>query len=97
MGHTSVGFDSEDFKEHNEQVRRQKQEQRDRRVPQLLELQGEGFQIKKLTEFQYRVNDRLDIYPTWAKWHDIKLNKRGTFSGINIKQFIRRFFDGNIS
>lgn len=80
------------YAEHKKDVRENKQEQLARRTAQLLELRDEGFDIKALTQFQYRVNGRLDIYPVWGKWHDIKHNKRGKFTGISTKEFVRRFF-----
>ncbi len=58
-------------------------------LPQLIE---EGFTVKKLTDYQYRVNEVLDIYPTNAKYHDIKRNKRGSFRGQNVCMFVRKFF-----
>ena len=36
--------------------------------------------VRKLTDFQFRVDGRLDLYPIHRRWHDIKTNRRGTYS-----------------
>lgn len=78
---------------HDVEVKKNKQTQRDKRITFMLELLTEGFEIVQLTEYQFRINGRLDIYPTWAKWHDIKTNRRGSFRGINVKLFVRGQFE----
>ncbi len=37
------------------------------------------YEVKKLTEYQWRINGVLDLYPTNRLYHDIKQNKRGTY------------------
>lgn len=37
------------------------------------------YRIKKLTDYQYRVNDVIDIFPTNQKFHNIVTNKRGQY------------------
>lgn len=67
---------------------------REERVPvrqeAILSLRKEGFKIVKKTYNHYRVNDRLDIWITHNRFHDIRLNRRGGFK--EVKSFVRRFF-----
>lgn len=84
--------------ETGEEMREMRQEQRERRekrlpvrVELLLALRGEGFEIKELSPYQFRVNGVLDVYPIHHRFHDIKKNVRGGFSYI--PTFVRRFFN----
>jgi len=55
-------------------------------------LQGTEKTITKLSDYQYRFNNCLDIYPTNKKYHDLIKNKRGKIRGdiINfIKQWLK--------
>ena len=83
---------SESFRALSDHTRLQKQEQRERRIASLFALRGEGFDIREVTPYQFRVNHRLDIFPTWAKWHDVATNKRGGFKGTSCAAFVRQFF-----
>jgi len=63
-----------------------------RRKSYLPELEEAGYQVEKKTDFQFRVNGRLDIYPVNARWHDTQTQKRGSFHGKNLATFVRRYF-----
>ncbi len=70
----------------------------------LLSLNDEAELLKNLSGFrievknrgradrviQYRVNGRLDIYPKNKKWHDLLLNRRGSFTGSEV-DFVRNY------
>ncbi len=85
MGETFGGL-----REHNRGIR---EKQREKRTKAIEGLSVAGYKVRKLTEYQYRINDRLDIYPTWAKWHDIKTGARGEFKGKRVIEFVDEFFD----
>lgn len=53
-------------------------------------LAEQGFEIKRLTEWQYRVNNCLDLYPIHNRWHDIKKNRRG--GAKNLAEFTKHYF-----
>lgn len=38
-----------------------------------------GFEVRQLTPYHYRVEGRLDLYPKRRRWHDIKTNTRGSY------------------
>ncbi len=51
-----------------------------KRVEDILSCDGLGdFDVVQLTEYQYRINGVLDLYPVRLKFHNIKTQKRGTF------------------
>lgn len=81
------GLDSDDFK----QMREAQQERRAERLPirqaEIEALANEGYAVKKLTEWQYRINDTYDLYPIHNRWHHLKTNKRG--GAKNLADFIR--------
>ena len=88
-----MGTMADDFKFMHDRNHQVKVSQRDKRTQHLMELIQEGWDIVQLTPNQFCVRGRLDIFPTWAKWHDIKRGRRGEFKGINTKQFIIEWFD----
>lgn len=58
---------------------------------ELRNLNMAGYAIKDLNRgFQFRVNDRLDVYPTNKKWHDTYTGKRGTYE--TVYDFVVHFF-----
>jgi epoxyqueuosine reductase QueG len=69
---------------------------RGRRRYQFLEIINEfkelGFDIKEITEYQFRINDCLDIFPSNKRYHDITKNVRGDIRGSSFNQFIRNYF-----
>lgn len=61
--------------------RLEQQARREKRLPkrtdEIMALKGEGFDVKEMTPYQFRINGRLDLYPIHNRWHDIKTNTRG--------------------
>lgn len=75
---------------------------RDRGVssrPGLVKLEAKGFKVHKFTEYHYRVNDRLDIFPAdkiraWA-WHDVSLDVRGRCWPNDLHSFVPGYLEKN--
>lgn len=82
----------DDFRALRDLRRESNRKNRVRVESQIWPLQAEGFKILELTPYQFRINDRLDIYTTRERWHDLRTGKRGTFIGKDVAQYIRRFF-----
>jgi len=55
------------------------------------ELEGLGYQVRKMSPYQFRINDRLDIYPSNKRWNDIKEFKRGDIRGITFVGFVKNY------
>ncbi len=76
-----------------------KSEQKIRRAERLPERQkeiealSEQCEVKKLTEFQYRINGVLDLYPTHNLFHHITKNKRGNYKAAI--EIVKKFFNIN--
>lgn len=60
-----------------------------RRTSYFPELEDAGYTVEKKTEYHFRINDVLDIYPTNARWHNLVSGKRGSFRGKNLARFVR--------
>ena len=69
------------------------QERRKERLPirtdEILELETLGYEVKKFTDYQYRIQGTIDIYPIHRNWHNIKTNKRGNYTAGKLKHFIQ--------
>jgi hypothetical protein len=64
------------------QYRLEQKERRSDRLPirqNGIEQLSDKYDIKKLTEYQYRINGILDLFPIHNRWHNIKTNKRGGY------------------
>lgn len=70
-----------------------KKDSRDSATTEILALTKKGLRIEMLTPYQYRINGVLDLYPTNRKYHHIRFNRRGIFSG-DIERFVKRALEG---
>ena len=44
------------------------------------------FDVRKLTDYQYRVNDTLDLFPVNCRYHDLQSKRRGYYPGKSLTQ-----------
>lgn len=51
--------------------------------------QLEDYEIQKLSEYQYRINGLIDIYPIHARFHILRKNKRGNYTPGKLKEFLK--------
>lgn len=74
-------------------IRKAQQERRAKRLPirqeEIEDLTKDGYVVKKLTDYQYRVNDIFDIYPIHRRWHHLKTNSRGYYTAGKLLDFIK--------
>jgi hypothetical protein len=65
------------------EARYEQQERRAARLPirvsEIEALQTEGFRVRKMTDYQFRINGRLDLYPIHRRYHDTRTNRRGNY------------------
>lgn len=59
------------------------------------ELRNVGFDVKEISAFQFRINDRLDIFPSNKRFHDIKTMKRGDIGNGRFCEFVKEYFGIN--
>jgi hypothetical protein len=64
-------------------ARREQQDRRHARLPvrtaEIEALRANGYTVQRLTDYQFRINGRLDLFPIHRRWHDIKANRRGSY------------------
>lgn len=82
-----MSFDADDMKEYKEAQQERRKARLATRCIEILSLSEHGYEVKKLTEFQYRINGIYDLYPIHNRWHNIKTNKRG--GAQNLAEFIK--------
>lgn len=65
-------------------MREARQEMRASRLPgrqqEILILRTHGFRVRKVTDYQFRINERLDLYPTRRRFHHLASGRRGGYS-----------------
>jgi len=75
------------------QYKDEQQERRRKRLPtriqEIASLSENGYTVIKLTDYQFRINGILDLYPTHRRWHDLKTNKRGEYPANKLKDYIK--------
>jgi hypothetical protein len=40
------------------------------------------YQVEPLSDYQFRINGTIDIYPVNKRWHNIRSGKRGTYNEL---------------
>jgi hypothetical protein len=66
----------------NQMNRERKQERLSRRTDEIEALEQHGYTVRALTEYQFRINEQLDVYPTRKRFHHIKTQKRGSYTSL---------------
>jgi len=79
---------SEEWQQYKDEQKDRRQERLPIRQKEIEDLASLGYEVKKLTEYQYRVNDLYDLYPIHNRWHHLKTNKRG--GSASLAQFITK-------
>jgi len=86
-------MDSEDFKEYRQAQQKRRAERLPIRVAEIMALTEHGYTVKKLTEYQYRVNDAMDIFPIHARIHFLKPNSRTGYKPGNLLKSINNYLN----
>ena len=79
------------MKEWNQYRDEQKRRRLDRlpiRTQEILDLEKLGYKVERKTEYQFRINDEYDLYPTHNRWHHLRTNTRG--GAKNLAEFIKK-------
>lgn len=78
----------DDMRAYKEAQQKRRAERLPIRQKQIEALSDNGYSVKKLTDYQYRINDTYDLYPIHNRWHNIKTDKRG--GAKNLSEFIKQ-------
>lgn len=81
-------MDADDMKEYREAQQKRRAERLPVRQAEIEALAEAGYAVKKLTDYQYRINDTYDLYPIHNRWHHLKSGKRG--GARNLSEFIKQ-------
>lgn len=76
-----------DWSQYKDEQKERRQERLPVRQKEIEDLALVGYEVKKLTEYQYRINNTYDLYPIHNRWHHLKTNKRG--GAKNLAEFIK--------
>ncbi len=71
----SEQYTSEDWSQYREEQKKRRADRLPIRIAEIMELEN----VVKLTEYQYRVNGWIDLYPTHRRYHVLHNNKRGNY------------------
>ena len=85
-----MGEMAEIYRDFRDAQKERRADRLQKRTSIVLSLRSDGFIVKELTPYQFRVNGVLDIYPLHHRFHDIKRNRRGGFK--HLKKFVVWFF-----
>ena len=58
------------------------------RTAEILALRQEGYKVEQKTDYHFRINDTIDLWPIHNRYHNIKTNRRG--GAYSLAEFIRR-------
>lgn len=78
-----------------EPYRVEQRQRRQKRLPirteEILALKRQGYDVVQKSEYHFRVNDRLDLWPIHNRWHDLKTHERGGANdlAVFVKERIR--------
>lgn len=73
------------------EIRKDQQDRRAARLPgrqqEILALSVDGFSVKQMTEYQFRIDGKIDLYPIHRRYHVLAGGRRGTYR--NALSFVR--------
>lgn len=82
--------DTELWNEYRAEQKARRAERLPLRQQEIDALTADGFRIERKSEYHFRVNGALDLWPTHNRYHDLKRNKRGGYRSAS--DFVRKFF-----
>lgn len=85
---------TEDWRDIHKDRQERRAERRDGNSLAIMNLCLHGFDVRKLTEYCFRVDDKIDLYPTGQRYHVLQGNRRGRYDG-NVLTFVQSRLRGN--
>lgn len=82
-------MDAEDYSQYREAQKKRRAERLPIRTEEILNLKTQGYDVRKLSDYQYRINEQIDLYPIHRNYHHIKKNRRGAYT--NALALIRKY------
>lgn len=50
------------------------------------------FKVQQFSEYHFRINDRLDVWPVSRKYYDIRLGRKGLYPKNSLSSFVKDYF-----
>jgi len=72
-------LDSDDWRAIHKDQQKRRAERLVPRQEEIDALRKDGYRVDMLTEYQWRIDGRLDLFPVHKRWHDTKVNRRGSY------------------
>lgn len=47
------------------------------------------YMVVQLSEYHFRINNRLDVWPSTRKWWDVKTQRKGEYD--ELESFVKKF------
>lgn len=88
MTHSEKSEASQEWDQYKEDQRKRRADRLPVRTEQILSLRDMGYIVVQKTEYQYRINGTIDVYPIHNRYHNIKTNKRGGYK--DVVEFIKK-------
>lgn len=73
---------TEMWREHRHDLQERRADRRERRTQEIFALAADGYHVKPLTPYQFRINGKLDLYPTCNRYHNLVTQKRGSYQEL---------------
>jgi hypothetical protein len=83
MGDMREAFDT--LREH---TREQRQTRHAKGVGEIVDLPG-TYRVKQLSDYQFRINATIDVFPTNRRFHHLPSNTRGRYT--NLRTLLHRW------
>ena len=74
---TEESLDGDDWHAYRFEQQRRREQRLPIRTEAIMALRRQGYTVEQHTEYQFRVNGRLDLYPIHNRWHDLRTQERG--------------------
>ncbi len=84
--------ESIEFDEYKEAQRERRLKRLPIRTAEILALRSEGYRVVQKTEYHFRINGTIDLWPIHNRFHILKTNQRG--GAKNLAEFVRAYFNG---
>ncbi len=47
------------------------------------------YKVQPFSDIHFRINDRLDVWPSTKKWYDLKTQRKGVYE--ELESFVKKF------
>jgi hypothetical protein len=63
-------------------------DRRDEITDRIRALARDGYEVRMISTYQFRINNWIDLYPTNCRYHNLRTNDRGWFSAGTMRDVV---------